>query len=319
MEVLFTEIKRRELAPEQLDSAEKAALVGQALDEAARRTGLETDENAETAYRMDRWRDFFLLYLDYLGEKGLQDGFVPAAFEVSFGSRDAQITRIPLDDAHALQLTGQIDRIDVREQDEADYLRVVDYKTKKNTTFEPVDLTEGRQLQLAVYLDMALRLYAAKHPEKKIRPGAIGYASLAEPLAEWVPPELRREALWKELSLSGLTAQEVMPPGTGGTKKMKSSRELELVAAFARDRLTRLGRQVYGGNVTPAPWGPKDRGSCTYCAYAEACPFDETRKDCRYRYDTRNKEEAWTLIRETGAKAAPAQAEDGEEADHGIQ
>ena len=325
VEVLLTEMKRRGLAPEQLGDAEKAALVGQALDEASRQAEVSRDDSAETAYRLDRWRDFFLLYLDYLGEKGLRDGFVPAAFEVFFGPRDAQATRIPLDGAHTLQLTGKIDRIDVREQDEADYLRVVDYKTRKTTTFDPVELTEGRQLQLAVYLDMALRLYAARHPDKKVRPGAIGYASLAEPQTDWGPPELRREALWKELSLSGLSAREVTPTEYTKDGKVKSQnglpsvRELELLAAFARDRLARLGRQVYSGDVTPAPWGPKDHSSCEYCAYRETCPFDDTRKDCRYRYDSLKKPEAWTMIREEGAKIAPAQAEDGEEADHGIQ
>ncbi|MBO4838923.1 MAG: exodeoxyribonuclease V subunit gamma [Lachnospiraceae bacterium] len=325
MEVLLTELKRRELTPEQLGEEEKTALVGHALDEAVRQAELDKDENAETAYRLDRWRDFFLLYLDYLGEKGLQDGFIPAAFEMYFGARDAQITRIPLDDAHELQLTGKIDRIDIREQDEADYLRVVDYKTYKPAAFSPIKLADGRTLQLAVYLDMALRLYAARHPDKRVRPGAVGYAMLTEPLTDWLPSELQRDALWKQLALSGLSAREVTPTEYTKDGKVKSQnglpsvRELELLAAFARDRLARLGRQVYGGNVTPAPWGPKDDSSCKYCAYKEICPFDDTRKNCRYRYSSLGKEDAWTLIRETGAKEAPAQAEDGEEADHGIQ
>ncbi|MBQ6074982.1 MAG: exodeoxyribonuclease V subunit gamma [Lachnospiraceae bacterium] len=327
-ERILTELKRRDVKPDGLDETEKNDLVDRAMEEAKQMTAGTLEDGAETDYRLDRWKKFFLLYLDYLGEKGLGDGFVPAEFEVRFGPRDGQITRIPLDGGRAVQLNGQIDRIDVRKQEEADYLRIVDYKTKRKPVFKPVELTEGRQLQLAVYLDMALRLYAAQHPDRSVRPGGIGYASLAEPVTKWTAlPEERRNALWEQLAPSGLRAQEVTPAETTKTGRLKktppdvrSARELELLAEYARDQLARLGRGVFGGDVTPAPWGPKDHGSCTYCDYKETCPFDEERKGCRYRQDSLKPAEAWDVIRGRKQETdAPAEDPEGEEADHGIQ
>ena len=100
---------------------------------------------------------------------------------------------------------------------------------------------------------------------------------------------------------------------------VRSARELELTAAFARDRLAGLGREVLAGDITPAPWGPKDRGSCSWCSYQETCPFDETKKGCGYRFDSLKSSEAWAVIRgETEEESAPERAE-GEEADRGIQ
>ena len=70
-------------------------------------------------------------------QKQLQNGdFQPEGFEVIFGG-------------------GRIDRVDIMEEQDKVYVKVIDYKTG-NTSFDLVCLYHGLQLQLMIYLDGAL-------------------------------------------------------------------------------------------------------------------------------------------------------------------
>ena len=317
-ELMLREIKEKQLDVPALTEAEKKQLVASVMEKAAVQVGLPGEADSPVvAYSLKRWQHFFETYLTYLGEEGLKDGFIPEDFEVNFGRDEyREIAHLPLSRGRSLRLSGVLDRVDSKEQPEGTYLRVVDYKTYKSAAFSPAELVAGKQLQLPVYLDMILRKYKAQYPEKTILPGGIAYEALAEQLTEWKekPEEIKKE-LWKLLGLSGITAQEVTPPGKDEGKSrsshVKSARMLELTADYARDRISRLGEEVFSGDMTPAPWEEGNQStSCSYCDMQRACPFLESKAGCRYRRVELSKEEAWETISRIGAP---------EEEEHGIQ
>ena len=63
--------------------------------------------------------------------------FVPEAFEVDVSSR------IPLRGGHALNLRGRIDRMDVLEEKDKIYVKIMDYKSG-STSFDLSLLYHGR-------------------------------------------------------------------------------------------------------------------------------------------------------------------------------
>ena len=70
--------------------------------------------------------------------------FVPEAYELRF-------------------FGGKIDRVDVCENEEKVYVKVMDYKTGSKA-FDIVALYHGLQLQLMIYMDAAIEFQKKRHP-----------------------------------------------------------------------------------------------------------------------------------------------------------
>lgn len=87
-------------------------------------------------------------------QQQIQKGdFVPAGFEVSFSAADnLKAMKIALSSQEALHLRGRIDRMDVCEDGEKVYVKIIDYKSG-STSFDLLALYYGLQLQLVVYMD----------------------------------------------------------------------------------------------------------------------------------------------------------------------
>ena len=96
-------------------------------------------------------------------QKQLENGsFEPEGFEVKY-------------------FGGRIDRIDVCEEDDRVFVKVIDYKTG-NTSFDLLSVYHGLQLQLVVYLDGAMQIERQKHPEKEVVPAGIFYYRVSDPM-----------------------------------------------------------------------------------------------------------------------------------------
>ena len=91
--------------------------------------------------------------IDRTAQKG---DFEPAGFEVTFSPADnLKAMKIPVSKEEAIHLKGRIDRIDLCEDGDPLYLKIIDYKTGK-TKFDLMEAYYGLQLQLVVYMDAAL-------------------------------------------------------------------------------------------------------------------------------------------------------------------
>ena len=108
--------------------------------------------------------------------KQLEKGdFMPGGYEISFGGASGLSTSdIALDGHGRMRLRGKIDRVDICEDEDNVYVKVIDYKTGAKA-FDLGELYYGLQLQLVLYLNTALELESRKHHGKTVIPAGIFY------------------------------------------------------------------------------------------------------------------------------------------------
>ena len=130
--------------------------------------------NAYLEKKVERITDRTVRALIYQIRKG---DFEPEEFEVDVS------TRIPLKDGEALNLRGRIDRMDVFEDEDKVYVKIMDYKSG-STSFDLALLYHGLQLQLVVYMDAALKMQENRHPGKQAVPAGIFYYHIDDPVID---------------------------------------------------------------------------------------------------------------------------------------
>ena len=239
----------------------------------------------------------------------LQQGqFTPKKFEMSFSSlQDLEAVNVALTQEEKLRLVGRIDRLDTCEEDNKCYVKVIDYKSGKNS-FDIVALYHGLQLQLVTYLNAAMEYEKKSDPGKEIVPAGILYYHIDDPVLEIreekTPEEINAE-LRKVLRPTGIvnddaeiiekidaspgTAKEVLPlsrkkDGSFAESSLLMSREnIELISDFAAKKLKELGGSILSGEIGMHPYSRKDREACTYCPYGRVCGFDKKLPGCRKR------------------------------------
>ena len=140
--------------------------------------------------------------------------FKPFDFEVKFG-KDGTFPpiEIPIKDNISINFTGQIDRVDIYDDDDTAYVKIVDYKSKDREKIEPTDshkLTTDKidnmlLMQLPTYLsafvdflnqyfdnkialntedkDTAIKYKKLKSSHHKVQPAAMLYSEIFKPIS----------------------------------------------------------------------------------------------------------------------------------------
>lgn len=230
----------------------------------------------------------------------LQKGeFTPDGYELSFRyTEDLDTINIALSPEEKMRLRGRIDRIDVKEEDDRVYVKVIDYKSG-NRQFDLAALYYGLQLQLVVYMNAAMELEGRKHPDKEIVPAALLYYHIEDPTIE-TPVELDEEALNQQI-LAQLRMNGVVNSGEGiperldrylsaksdvipvekkkdGTysarSSIMSSEELKVVSDYVNEKVRSIGKEILEGQIALNPYEKGSSEACTYCAYRKVCGFD---------------------------------------------
>lgn len=270
-----------------------------------------------------------------LTEQLKKGDFEPAGFEVSFTPEDhLKAMQIPLSEDEAIYLRGRIDRIDVCEDGDLLYLKVIDYKTGR-TKFDLSELYFGLQLQLVVYLDAAMEKVQRDRPDKTVVPAGIFYYNIDDPMVDRKPEEMDgdlNQAILKKLRMNGLvhsrldairhldrlieTESDVIPVAlkSGLIQEAKSSvageKRFQALSSYVNQKLTRMGRSILDGTVSVNPYKKGDQTACDYCPYRSVCGFDLKTEGYGYRRFKKLKpEEIWEEIE--GAKAEEGRTEEG--------
>ena len=117
--------------------------------------------------------------------KQLEKGdFMPGGYEISFGGASGLSTSdIALDGHGRMRLRGKIDRVDICEDEDNVYVKVIDYKTGAKA-FDLGELYYGLQLQLVLYLNTALELESRKNHGKTVIPAGIFYYQMKDPIVD---------------------------------------------------------------------------------------------------------------------------------------
>ena len=228
-----------------------------------------------------------------------QGSFQPDDYELSFRfAEDLDSIHVDLSEEEKMHLQGRIDRIDVSEDAEHVYVKVIDYKSG-NKKFDLAALYYGLQLQLVVYMNAAMELESRKHPDKEIVPAALLYYHIDDPTIE-TPVELTQEQINEEiltkLRMNGVVNSDpavverldrflqdkskVIPvekkkDGSFSARSgILSREELHVVSAYVDTKIRQIGREILDGKIAANPYEKGNKEACTYCAYKKVCGFD---------------------------------------------
>ncbi len=228
--------------------------------------------------------------------------FSPVGVEVAFGVEDGLPGLvIPLEKHQgSINLRGRIDRVDVANVGEEDYVRIVDYKSSEQS----LDLTKvyhGLSLQMLTYLDVVVE-HAPKWLHKEVQPAGMFYMHVHEPLLtleEEVTEQILEEKWLRDYRLGGyllddVTVAEAMDrdvtegsslviPATltkKGTFHQSHSRVLSTedvndLRTWTRKQHQRAGEAILDGVADVSPYELRNQMPCQYCEYKAVCQFDK--------------------------------------------
>lgn len=286
-------------------------------------------KSARFRYLFSRLRETAYSIILSIAEEMRQSDFAPVSFELSFGGRDGDLPAITVREGGAsLSVSGKVDRVDGWLHDEKLYLRVVDYKTGQKS-FDLTDIRYGLGIQMLLYL-FTLEREGASYFGHPIVPCGVLYQPARSVILRQdrgISDEKLKAALQKELRRTGLVLGEpqilqamehsalespcYLPIGVkkdgGVTGSVATAAQLGHLGRYVDKLLHQIAGEIAGGNMDADPYarGPQD-SACTYCAFASACYFDDSRDKRRPLYKT-DSDEFWALM----------ERENGEEGHHG--
>ena len=258
------------------------------------------EEDKRTAYMIDRVQTTVLRTVNTIREQLQYTALTPERFEADFHYQD-----------DGLSFYGKIDRIDLYEDEENCYVKIMDYKSG-NMKLDLNKVYHGLQMQLGLYLDAVISELEKEKPDKAIIPAAMLYYRIFNPLVE--RSENPGEDIMKELRPDGLLNMnkqvlkrldyELLPESEEGNDcydeasglqpkvnakylpvRTKADGELYKSASLAteenigqmREHLKQLvscfKNEIRSGNAKANPYRYQKENACEYCKYKQVCSF----------------------------------------------
>ena len=234
--------------------------------------------------------------------------FQPDAYELSFKFADNLASvNVALSREERMRLQGRIDRLDIDEDEDHVYVKIIDYKSG-HRRFDLAALYYGLQLQLVVYMNAGLELEAAKHPDKEIVPAALLYYHIDDPSVESPvepTPEEINEQILKQLRMNGVVngdagiverldntmtdRSDIIPVerkkdgNFSARSSLLSGGELKTISNYVTRKIVQIGREILDGRISLDPYEKGSEEACTYCTYKKVCGFEPTIPGCSKR------------------------------------
>ena len=227
---------------------------------AADHTDPETG-SGKNRYLLNRWKNVSRRLVHAMLELQNESGFRTEGIERKFDRRT-----IPLSDGGALEMSGRIDRYDVRETAENRQLRIIDYKSSGMAP-DPDMIRAGISMQLPEYLSVALEEERKLYPETKAE--GIYYYNTSDTKSQASVDNDSDGSLGEKEISKGLTADKA---------------DLEELARITRDNIADAGSRILSGEADIRPYyDSENKNACTYCPYINVCGFDRKLPGYNYR------------------------------------
>ena len=225
--------------------------------------------------------------------------FIPVAFELKI-DRDGEVPayEIPLPDGGMLRIKGSVDRVDVMESKDGDFVRVVDYKSG-GKKFDLNEVFYGLNMQMLIYLFAIWRSGFREYRE--VTPAGILYMPVNAPYAEaerGTDEKVIAEAKQKSAKMSGMVlddsriiysmdsrkAGDIIPAKFNKddicTGTLISLKQMDLLMKRVEKILADMAVNLHNGviNVMPARTESTSspyRDVCQYCDYKDVCGVDD--------------------------------------------
>lgn len=234
-----------------------------------------------------------------LQEQVKRGRFQPSRYEVSFSTvEELEAVQISLSEGEKMKIRGRIDRLDLYEDEENVYVKVIDYKSG-NTQFDLMAVYYGLQLQLVVYLNAALEMEQKRHPDKAVIPAGILYYNMKDPIVDAEneeDAESIKAQILEELRMGGLVNADLdIIKAMDGSFDKKSAvipvtlnkdgslsrysqaatkEQFSALSSYVRGKMKELGKEILAGNISVLPYEANGRTACDYCELRGVCGFD---------------------------------------------
>lgn len=225
--------------------------------------------------------------------------FEPVAFELSIDS-DGEVPayEIPLPDGGVLKLKGSVDRVDVKENGEETFLRVVDYKSG-GKKFDLNEVFYGLNMQMLIYLFAIWKNGFRDY--KNITPAGILYMPVNAPFAkierdeggDAIAAQKQKAAKMNGMvlddsrviySMDNRLSGDIVPASVkkDGTNSgtLISFKQMGVLLKRVEKILADMAMNLHEGKIPVRPAVAESTTSpyhdvCKYCDYKDVCGFDE--------------------------------------------
>lgn len=229
--------------------------------------------------------------------------FVPAEFEYDISDKSGKPILSLAADGVNINLRGVIDRVDLYRTDSCTWLRIVDYKTGRQT-FDEAEVYHGLDLQMLIYLLAATIGLKEDSGGQEIQPAGIMYSHIS-----FVKPSLDEEKVRqlenegelenalileraKAYKPDGMSLGEEILDGMNtdhngvftifrltskgavhGSSAAKPVEKEKLIAMeqFAMKKVVQMAQGLKAGNIEASPLQTKSGLACAYCGYRSMC------------------------------------------------
>ena len=316
----FCNIKEKEISVKEISENQVQEIIDEIIEEK-----LQLNKNyiftstAKFKILTNRLKKLIYKSMKYIIESIKQSDFEVFGTEIEFKSgKEYSPIIIENEDGKKIEITGKIDRVDIAQNQDGKYLRIIDYKS----SVKDIDLNDvmyGMQIQLLTYLD-------AISKEEETIPAGILYFNLIEPVIksnknvtqEELEDEIRKQFKMKGLILADVKVAKMMDKNLekGYSKiipayidsnenispRLSSSvtrEQFEMLQNHVIKTIKDISKEILKGNIDIKPYYKNKKTACTYCEYKPICKFDSNNSDNKYNYITKLKdEEIWEKIKE---------------------
>ena len=249
--------------------------------------------------------------------------FKPYGNEVAFSDNSTlPPIKIILSDGKEVIMTGKIDRIDVLQQDDGTYFRVVDYKTgSKSFSFQ--EFYYGLQIQLMSYIT-AIMNYNGNDLKLPVKPAGAFYFKVSDPYIKGnrdMSDEDIQKIQTRDLRMDGVAIDsldiiskmdssfiddkdsDIIPVKLNKdgnftkTSKVISEENFHKAVGYVNSVCSKIANDIVGGKIEAYPICISGSAPCSYCKYGEVCRFDNKFEGNKYKFlNNIENEKLWRLI-----------------------
>lgn len=224
--------------------------------------------------------------------------------ELSFGSKEISEIIINIDDEKKIKLTGKIDRVDIYEDDEKRYVKIIDFKTGFKQ-YDEKEVLLGTQIQLLTYLDILIKqgnkIFGGSKVYKYIE-GGVYYFEIKNPSVNYEngdTPDKIKEKLFKEFSLQGVTNADdkivfkvdenlenkgksnIIPVSIkkdgdfSKNSKVYTTEQFSEIREKVNKKIIEISKDIYSGKIDIDYNKADELKVCKYCDFSGICKRDK--------------------------------------------
>lgn len=201
---------------------------------------------------------------------------------------------IDLGEYGSVELIGQIDRVDILDEDEKTYVKIIDYKSREKK-FSLSDTFNGLDIQLSVYLKSVLEHLSSLKKTRAYPAGAFYFPIVdklieseltdVEEIEKQIAEKLKMQGIvLKDINIIKAIDEEIENSATVIDVKVKegdiksenalSDKEFEALLEHVTKLVRDMSKEILSGKITIKPYSNGQSARCDYCDYASICKFD---------------------------------------------